>query len=139
MSTALMTEDRPQVEYTDYGNVVAGVLTTRGIRNPTAIARRILAFGGYPRKLSRQTVVNYLSGAHFVPQVFHEYVVAVAESEKPLTPAEVNELEYHYSWSQQAESANAGGVTAENEGLAREFVDKALERRNQHRRGSGQT
>ena len=138
MSTGVVVtaedESRQPVEYTPYGNVLGRILYERGIRNPTAIARRIKAFGGYPRGISRQTVVNYLSGEHNVPHVFHVYAVAVAESERPLTASEVDELEYHYSWSQRQEDP---AVTQENVNMAREYVRRALERRDQSQRGDG--
>ena len=128
----MMVDEPKQTDYSRYGDAVMGVLSARGIRNPTAITRRVKAFGGYPRRISRQTVVNYLTGEHNVPRVFHEYVVAIAESERPLTPHEVDELGYHFAWSQQQDEA---GVTPENVALAREHVRKALERRDQSRGG----
>lgn len=112
---------RTSSEYSAFGRTLNTQLVRRDIRSSAELARRIKAKGGYPRRLSDETIRNYLQGKHSVPAVFLQYAVMVMEDMELLSEAERAELEKTYTWGQQPEDSP---ITEENVQKGDEFVEQ---------------
>lgn len=136
MGWALMAEELDRGEYTPFGIYSFKLMIDRNIKNPTELARRIEAKGGYPRRISGQTVGNYFKGLHSVPWEFLQYQVAVFNDADELTDAELEALGTNYAWRQK--KPGAGGVTVDNAKRAQQFIkDIEARRKNSDGRGNG--
>lgn len=118
-------------DYTPFGVTADRLMADRQIRTPTELDRRIKAEGGYPRRISPQTIINYFKGEHNVPWEFLQYFVVVLNSVKALTDDELEELGHNYAWRQRGSGVSA--VTVDSARRAQEYI-KMVEARKHARK-----
>lgn len=119
-------DEQARSEYTWYGRLIFRLMADRDIRNPTQLYRRIDALGGYPRRLSGDTVGNIMKGKQGAPFEFHQYATVVLDQAKPLTDEEREELEDAFTWGQKhSPELGYGRETVER---AYGFVEEMRER-----------